>query len=123
MDDSFLKNVKKDYLEECANGMALSLEYACIPENSQERQIISLRKKIFNEEIKKRCLAFHDLYIKSIENDYDYTIGISSQIRDFLIYHLYYISKFSTMNMQDFYEYWNSIPLDYYDNNGKYDDR
>ena len=59
----FLQNIKKEYLEECINGMALSLEYACIPENSQERQIISLRKKIFNEEIKKRCLAFYHLYL------------------------------------------------------------
>ena len=120
MDDSFLKNIKKDYLEECANGMALSLEYACIPENSQERQIISLRKKIFNEEIKRRCLAFYRLYKRSLEVDYDYTIDFSLQIRVFLIYHLNCISKFPTMNMQDFYEYWNSIPLDYYDNNDKY---
>lgn len=120
MDDSFLQNIKKEYLEECINGMALSLEYACIPENSQERQIISLRKKIFNEEIKKRCLAFYHLYKRSLEDNYDYTIGFSSQIRDFVIYHLNYISKFPTMNMQEFYEYWNSIPLDYYDNTGKY---
>ena len=114
-----MKN-SKDYLEECANGMALSLEYACIPENSQERQIISLRKKIFNEEIKSRCLAFYRLYKSSLEHDCDYTFDLSSQIRDFLIYQLNCISKFPAMNMQDFYEYWNSIPLDYYDKNGKY---
>ena len=123
MDDSFLQNIKKEYLEECINGMALSLEYACIPENSQERQIVTLRKKIFNEEIRTRCLAFYRLYKRSLENNRNYFIGLSSQITDFLIYHLYYISKFPTMNMQDFYEYWNSIPLDYYDNNEKYYER
>ena len=63
MDDSFLQNIKKDYVEECANGLALAIEYACIPENTQEKQIIILRKKIFND-IKPRCLAFHHCLIR-----------------------------------------------------------